>query len=153
MKGGYRLYYEIIYENGEHSIAEYENDGEAELAIGAHVDRAKAGLPGTPDSLPRTDVPENLPVHQQTWAAQRVVKVLKYDEHPYDYGSTASNLTKEVASKTVDDCIKEVADENGIVDLKQLCAAILETTEPRLDSGPHESNYKMKEVGELKWPS
>lgn len=143
------MYYEIIYENGEHSVAFYDSDEEAKSAIKAHVERAMSGVPATPASTPRTDVTDYIP--NATWAAQRVVKVLKYDEHPQDYGVKASNLTKEVASKTLEGCIKEVADTNGVVNVQELAAALLETTAPRVNSGPHESNYKAEEVGVLKW--
>jgi hypothetical protein len=149
-------FYEIIYESGEHSIAFYENDDEAQSAIGAHVGRAKAGEPGSPQSTARTDLtPEEspIPVSQQRWAAQRVAKVLVYDEHPADYAEQASNISAEVAQKTAADCINEVKDTNGVVNIQQLAAALLETTAPRMlddETGAHESNYKMKETKELK---
>ena len=142
-------YYEIIYENGEHSIANYDSDEEALSAINEHVRRAKAGESGTPQSTPRNDVPET-PAANATWAAQRVVKVLKYDQHPADYADSANALSVEVAEKTVAALAKEIADDNGIVNMQELAIAVSNSTSPSVDSKPHDSNYKMKETGELK---
>jgi hypothetical protein len=143
------MYYEIIYENGEHSIAQYDNDEEALSAINAHVERAMTGVPGTPQSSLRNDLTEMPANLNATWAAQRVVKVLKYDDHPADYSETANNLTADVAKKQLADLIDEVS-VDGVVNMQELAVAVSTSTSPRVDSKPHESNYKMQETGELK---
>lgn len=140
------MYYEVIYESGAHSVAEYADDDEALSAINAHVERAKAGEPATASSTTRTDVE---PGPTTTWPAERVVKVLVYDRHPDDYSSDANNVTADVANKTVADIAKGLADKNGVVSMQELAVAVAQSTNPRVDSKPHETNYKMKEVREL----
>lgn len=61
--------YEVIYETGNHSLADYTNDVEALSTLKAHHDRATKGEEGGPSE------------HK----AERIVKVLVYDSHPVDF--------------------------------------------------------------------
>jgi hypothetical protein len=49
-------FYEVIFETGNHSLAQYENDEEAQSALKAHHERATQGRLGTPQSQPRNDL-------------------------------------------------------------------------------------------------
>lgn len=126
-------YYEVIYETGAHSIAEYTGDEEAMLAINAHHDRARNGQPGGPTGHP----------------AERIARILKYDRHPAEFGESQAinveDLQKElaviVAHTTVGD----------MVSVPEVAAAVRDITNPTVESGPHDSNYKMKETTELAW--
>lgn len=64
------MYYEVIYEDGSHSVASYENDEEALSAVQEHHDRAKDGGAAQEGS---------------SRPAARVAKVFAYDEHPGTY--------------------------------------------------------------------
>lgn len=64
------MYYEVIYEDGSHSVACYDDDEEALAAVEAHHARAVAGE----SAMEGVDRP-----------AGRVVKLFAYDEHPADY--------------------------------------------------------------------
>lgn len=123
-------YYEIIFENGEYSIANYENDEEALTAIHTHHDRAAVG--------------EKAGSWEGANPAQRVKAILVYDEHP---GVDNPNLSV--------DQIKDVLDkfDEGSINIHELSAALRDEISPLVESEPHESNYKMKELRELEWQS
>lgn len=70
-------FYEIIYENGDHSVACYDNEEEMLSAVKEHHDRAKNGLRGNPEgTLTETGTPVG------AVAAIRVARVLEYEDHP-----------------------------------------------------------------------
>lgn len=124
-------YYEVIFENGRSSIASYKDDDDALAAVGAHHARAKRGEVGGPTGHP----------------AERIVKLLKYDRHPAEY-NLANALTADELNKLVPDLIKELADANGVVSVGALSAEVRALSHPMVvGSGPHESNFKMKESG------
>jgi hypothetical protein len=144
------VFYEIIYETGDKSVAEYANDEEAMSAINAHVLKAKSGESATPMSTDRYDLGPDAPVGNSQWPASRVVKVLVYKKHPYDYIHSASAVSAEVAKKVCSECINDIVDEDGVVSIPDLVAALTDTTRPLVDgAGAHESAYKMKEDREL----
>lgn len=127
-------YYEIIYETGEHSIACYEDDDEALSATGEQNRRATAGEKA---SSTRTDGPP----------ATRIVRVLKYDNHPADY-----NTMQVLNAKQVDSTVHSVADNTGIINVPELVSRLRDKVSPLQESDPHESNYKMEESTELDLP-
>jgi hypothetical protein len=129
-------YYEIIYETGNHSIAAYEDDEEAKNAVSAHHNRAKSGQSAQASN------PEMGP-------AERIVKVLKYDEHPATLNEGQVATAEEVVN-TVQEAIREDA-VGELVSVQTIAAAVRDMSNPTVDSDPHESNYKMQEVGELDW--
>lgn len=128
------MFYEIIYETGNHSIASYEDDTEAIRAIGEHHRRAKAGEKAQESN------PEMGP-------AERIVKVLKYDEHP----GTAfdSNVATEEEIADVVNIVVTKKGHGGVVSLGEVAAAVRNISNPTVDSKPHDSNYKLEEVGTL----
>lgn len=128
------MHYEIIFEDGSNSVAGYESDEEALEAITAAHVRAVAGgrsLESEPNSPP----------------ASRVVKVLKYEEHPgslYEDQVLPVEVLREVFDAAVGD--------SETVSVPEVAAAIRNATNPQQDSEPHESNFKMEEEGELEGP-
>lgn len=125
-------FYEIVYETGRMSVAEYADDEEAKSAIGAHDARARAGDVGGPVGQP----------------AERIANVYVYDKHPDDFGKTVS---ADVAKKELDAVLKAVADENGVVDMEELAYAVRSAGHPMVDSlsKPFESRYRAKESKQL----
>lgn len=128
-------FYEVVYETGSNSVAQYDSDEEATSAAEAQHTRAKSGLPGGPTGH----------------AAERVVAVLKYDKHPATFGEDQS-FSADVATKTVSDLITALTDDNGVVSKTELAAAILNTSEAVTEKKPGESIYKMKEKASLDLP-
>lgn len=130
-------HYEVIYENGTSSIAEYENDEEALTATKAHHERAKAGKPAI-ESAP--EVP-----------ASRVVKVLKYDKHPGTYGQEQI-VSVDVAKMQLEEAIKATA-KDGVVSPHEVYSHMVEQNYPlHKDPEAHGSKYKMQEETELSLP-
>jgi hypothetical protein len=130
-------FYEVIYEDSTYSVAQYADDDEAVLAVGAHHERAKAGGPALESS-------------PEVGKAVRVVKLFRYERDP---GSATEDqaLSEDVAKKEVEDALKN-STHDGVTDLRELSARIRDISNPLVVSGPHESNYKAdgKEV-KLPW--
>lgn len=128
------MFYEIIFETGNHSVAQYGSDEEARDAVLSHHNRALKG-----EKAQATN--------QEMGPAERVKKVLKYDSHPVDYTASQAAVASDVSA-----AVEEAINENKIGDLvsvPEVAAAVREISSPLVDSGPHESNYKMPESGEL----
>ena len=129
-------YYEIIYETGAHSVVSGDSDKEVLKGIKAHHDRAVNGEPGGPAGQP----------------AERVKAVLKYDRHPGDYGSEGT-VSKEVLKSELDALSKGLADENGVVSVEELAAAVRDLSNPvdngALSDSRHASMFKAKEAESL----
>ena len=129
------MHVEIVYETGRSSVANYADESEAMAAVKAHHDRAKNGQSGGPDGAP------HIP-------AERIVKVLVYDKHPYNF-NTDQTMSAEATSSAVAELVKKYSDDNGVVNLARLAAGVVDLSHPMVASGPHESNYKMQEAREL----
>lgn len=129
------MYYETVFEDGSHSIACYESDEEALSAAEAHHKRAEAGE----SSLAGTDVP-----------AVRIKAMFAYENPPGDLLS-AQTLPKEQLEAELENLIENSTNE-GVVDLSVLAARIRDLSNPFVESGPHESNYKAEEDKELSLP-
>ena len=128
------MFYEIIYETGDHSVAMYKDDAEAIGAISEHHNRAKKGGPQNAS-------------HPDLGPATRIAKVLKYEVHPVDlYESQA--LDKEDVTAAVTEAIERLS-VGGLVSIPELQSEVRMLTETTVNSEPHESNYKMEEVGKL----
>lgn len=133
-------FYEIIYETGNYSVACYENDDEALQAISEHHRRAVSGEPAQA-------------TNSQMGPAERIVKVLKYDEHPANFLESQAVPVGDVTS-AVEEAISKFK-VGDLVSVPEIAGAVREMTSPLIeDSAPHESNYKMDSVDELsseKW--
>jgi hypothetical protein len=123
-------FYEIIYETGNNSIASYENDEEAMSAVKAHHERAKQG------QAAQASNPEMGP-------AERIARVLKYDEHPATYMESQAVKAGEVQA------VVNAAAVGDLVSVPEIAAAVRDITSPVVSGDAHDSNYKMPEVDEL----
>lgn len=143
-------YYEIIYEDGSHSVANYEDDDECMKAITAHHERAKAGEKGTAQSTPRFDLsPDDLALAgAREWPAVRIKRVLVYDNHPADY-ATGGEVPTQDAIKIAQQSAK-AREADGTVPVFSMAADLTELVQPTtVKEHPHDSFYKMKESREL----
>ena len=125
-------YYEVVYETGRMSVANYEDDAEAQKALGEHNSRAMKGEAGGPIGQP----------------AERVAAVYVYDSHPNDYNDEQT-MSADVASKTVSELINETKDKNGVINLDALAVGVRGISHPMSDAEGFESRYKMKEKKKL----
>lgn len=125
-------FYEIIYETGAHSMAEYASDDEAMEALSAHMQRATRGEQGGPSGH----------------SAERIVKVLSYGSHPGEYNASQLFPVEE-AKDVINQCIYDAA-LGDHVSLPEVAARVRDLSNPLVNSKPHESNYKQKEDSELK---
>ncbi|SRR6266496_303162 len=141
---------EIIFETGWNSIVSYEDEEELIGALKEHHRRAMAGEPGSPqDTQYRGDV-ENSEAREnviRTRPAERIVRVLLYDDHP----GNVDPYNKQVKAATLTELISGMTGEDGTVDAEQLIRAMRDEVSPvyPLDQGRQESIYKGKEVSEL----
>ena len=122
-------FYEVIYENGTFSVMCTESDDETIEGVKAHHERAINGEAGGPDGR----------------EAVRIKRVLRYERHPDDY-----NKEQKINAKDLTAITKEMDD----LTVPALVDALKDAVHPIVDSGPHESNFKMEEDGELapaKW--
>ena len=138
-------FYEVTYETGRMSVACYADDAEAQSALKAHNDRAKAGQPGGPVA----SHPEGAD-GRPTWAAERIAKVRVYSEHPNEY-NPAQTMSADVLKKEVETQIERLKDKNGVVSVDQLALAVRSVSHPMVDvqEAPFDSAFKMKEDKEL----
>ena len=123
--------YEIIWESGEHSLANYEDDDEMTRAVIAQHDRAKNGELGGPAGGP----------------ASRAAKVFKYKSDPAEI---SDSLSADEVKAQLSEAVDTLADENGVTYLPDLVGIVANIRSATVQSGPHDSNYKMdsdKEFG------
>lgn len=126
------MYYEVIYEDGFHSVANYDSDEQALSALGAHHERATKGELAYAGG------------DSQTPKAVRVVKVFVYDVHPDTYNEEQM-LTDDELLKMV----KEFSKDHPVVFVPEFIGELRSAIHPQKESGAHESNYKMPEAREL----
>lgn len=138
------MFYEVIYEDGTHSIASYDNDEEMLRAVKEHHRRAMSGEPALPaeQSAIRSDVTDaGNPLFEIP--ATRVKKVLRYAEHP-----AARDGFAELDKAAVTDMLAQSKN------MGELVAALRDFDNPTTATTAHESNYKMtedEEFGEDSW--
>jgi hypothetical protein len=128
------VFYEIIYEDGSFSVANYESDEEATSAIEATHNRAVNGGRSL-ESVPNSP------------AAVRVVKVLKYKEHPGDLYAS-----QELPVAVVKERVAELLKGGKEVNVAELTAELRNLTSPMVASGAHESNFAAEEDSEMEGP-
>ena len=122
------MFYEIIYENGDVSVANYDTDEEALAAVTEQHTRAKEGKKNGPQDGP----------------ASRVTKVLVYANHPGDYAGGG------MAADEVQASIKDLLKNIDVVNVQELATAVSALNHPMQDAaGPHDSRFKQEEDREL----
>jgi len=126
-------FYEVVFETGRVSVAEYADDAEALEGCGEHDKRAREGGQSGPQGGP----------------AERIAKLYKYDRHPNDYNAEQT-ASADVVTKEVAELVKVMKDSNGVVNIDQLALAVRSLSHPMADKEhPHDSMFKMEEVGVL----
>lgn len=125
-------FYEVVYEDGSASVAFYDGDEEASIALTAANERAKSGGKSVLSAA-------NSP------AATRVKAVYKYDAHPGDYNPDAT-MSSEVLSSE----IKKMLKDESVVNLWEVAAKIRDLSNPfHEETKVHESKFKMQETETL----
>lgn len=120
---------EVIFETGSKSVVSYSNEDELKSFIAEQHRRAIMGEVGGPTGHP----------------AERITKVLLYDQHPANYLAGG-----RVDAKALSELVKGMT-EDGTVDAQQLTQALRDEVSPVYPNaqGRHESQYKMPETSEL----
>lgn len=128
-------FYELIFETGSHSVAQYADDEEALGAVAEQHRRAKAGDVGGPSGH----------------AAERIARVLKYDEHPADLNDTGLADPDALLADLRGRLAKLAGDQGGQVSFNQAVTLLQQMNSPiEFNRGqPHESIYVMPELTEL----
>lgn len=122
-------FYEIVYETGRMSVAEYADEAEAKSAIGAHHKRAVNGEPSGPVGGP----------------AERIAAVYVYEKHPDDFNSEQT-MSADVFLKEVEALVKDRKDKNGVVSVQDMSLETRGLSHPMVkERGAFDSMYKMKE--------
>ncbi len=123
------MYYEIVYEDGTVSVANYGSDEEASSAILAQHERAKAGGKNGP----------------QEAVATRVAKTFVYGSHPGSLYEGNGMPADEVKSR-----VAELLKGHDVVDPAALAVQLGTITHPMEPNvGVHESKFKMEADKEL----
>jgi hypothetical protein len=123
------FWYEIVYETGRVSVAEYGSDEEALAAAGEHDKRAREGAQAGPQGGP----------------AERVAKIYKYARHPNEY-NPEQTVSAEVATKEIGSLVEALKDSNGVVSIDQLALEVRGLSHPMTEKEhAHDSQFKMKE--------
>lgn len=126
-------FYEVAYETGRVSVAEYADDAEALSACGEQDKRAREGASAGPQGGP----------------AERVAKIYKYSTHPNEY-NPEQTASADVLTKEVSELVKGLADSNGVVSIDRLALEVRRLSHPMTEQEhPHDSQFKMKEEAVL----
>lgn len=123
-------FYEIITEPGNSMVANYENDEEAISAVKAHHTKAVTGEVGGPTGHP----------------AERIVKVLKYERHPGDYGSEGLIPVDQLSA------IASQHTKDGLVNVEAFAMGMRNQVSPLVNdnnAGRHDSRFVMPETESL----
>lgn len=128
------MFYEVIYETGEMSVASYATDAEALSALGEQQRRAMSGLEAGPQGGPAT----------------RISRVFKYTDHPASLNEDGG-LSGDVLLSSLKDLVKQYSDKNGVVNVMAFAQAVPLLVHPGQtgEVAPHDSKFKMEAASEL----
>lgn len=128
------MYYEIVYETGEMSVANYDNEAQALSALAEQQRRAVNGLEAGPQGGP----------------ANRIARVFEYAAHPGSLNEDGG-LSADVLNSELKDLVKEYTDKNGVVNVLVFAEAVAGLVHPMTagEVSPHDSKFKMTEAREL----
>lgn len=135
-----QVWAEIIYENGEHSVASYTDENDLVDALSDHHNRAKAAQP-----IHNSWGPNEKPV-----IATRIVACHVYDRHPADVD--ANVISETDAKARMQKAFHDVEAQGDTLNVYDLHAAL--TPQILVNSDPHDSNYEMepvKSIDPAKW--
>jgi hypothetical protein len=122
-------YYEIVFETGTRSVAQYADDEEMLAAVGAQHNRATSGQSGGPPGHP----------------AERISRVEKYESHPNDLNPDQV-MSADVMKAELDQAVQDSSEE-GSVSVPAMVVAVRGLTSPLKDEpGPQDSMFKMESV-------
>lgn len=126
-------WYEVVFETGNMSVLQADDDETALATAGEQDRRARMGEQAGPQGGP----------------AERVAKLYKYPKPPNDYNpeqtATADVLKKEVAALA-----DALADSNGVVNIAELAMQVQALSHPmKAKEHPHDSQFKMEEEAVL----
>lgn len=125
------MFYEIVYEDGTVSVADYPTDEAATSALMEQHNRAKSGAKNGPQEAPAT----------------RIAKVFVYANHPGDYGAGGGLSADEVMAS-----MKELLKGRDAIDVQQLAVEISALNHPMVrdeNAQPHDSKFKQEADKEL----
>ena len=127
-------FYEIVYETGRMSVANYDDDAAAQAALKNHNDRAQSGESGGPLGQP----------------AERIAAVYEYDKHPNEFNSDQT-MSADVLITEITNIVNSLKDENGVVSVDRLATEVRGLTHPMNNAREgFGSFFKMKETKKLK---
>jgi hypothetical protein len=134
-KSGKRKYFEVIYETGAHAVV-HGTEEEVLGGLTEHHRRATEGELGGPAGQP----------------AERVKRVLVYDEHPGSYREDYIHPADDI-NGYVKDAIEEIASPNGEVHLPTLIEHLWMAGSPLYrkveQDGRLNSQFRATETAEL----
>lgn len=134
-------FYEMIFETGSKSVIEAESDEAALSAAKAHHERAIKGEPGRGSSTERADLAPDDQRFVADYPAERVVKLIKYDQHPASLFEDQT-MSADVAKSELNAILKKMG---SVVNLMELAAEVRELANPLVnDAGKQDSMYKME---------
>jgi|SRR5678815_935134 hypothetical protein len=123
------MFYEIVWEDGSVSVAEYGSDDEATKAVMEQHNRAKAGEKNGPQEV----------------VASRAAKVFAYKDHPGSYNEEGT-LTADEVKASVNDLLKGV----DVVNVGVLSQVVANLVHPMQEQAtPHDSKFKAEADHEL----
>lgn len=117
------MFYEIVYEDGTVSVADYPSDAVAQTAIMEQHNRAKTGKKNGPQEGPAT----------------RIAKVWSYETHPGSLYEAGGMTADEVKSRVAD-----LLKGHDVVDPTRFAVELAGVTHPMINNAePHDSKFKM----------
>lgn len=154
---------EIVYEDGSHSIVQYDDESELQAFLSENHRRVVNGEPSAPqDITPRNDLDVNDPVFGgrspdamadviKSRPGFRAKRVFLYDNHPADLVPVGNDGSMPVKVRAVQELLTGMAGGGDEVNMHQLTQALRDEASPVYTSNPgkYESHYKMPETSEL----
>lgn len=123
------MYYEIVYEDGTGSVADYPDDDAARSAVLEQHNRAKTGQKNGPQEGP----------------ANRVVKVYAYATHPGSLYEAGGITADELKSR-----MNELLEGHDVIEPAAFALQVQSITHPMVfGAEAHESKFKMEADHEL----
>lgn len=141
-------FYEIIYETGNRSVIQADDDEQALSGIKAHHQRAIKGETGRGVSTARTDLQPGEAGYNPTtmdYPAERVSRVLVYDDHPGDFGQDQTVSKDEFMEQ-----LNAFVADKDVINVMEFSAFARDLSDPHvLPEGKQDSQYKMEQEREL----